>query len=339
MFIAIPISTEGVLVAAYSYIPELFKEGADNKVPELIAYILQTSEFDRSFLNTLTFLPEGLRDTVMKLPVYIRQVTPQMVRQAMSVLPYDKVKGVIDAMQPYMVQQVLPNVSVMIPEKILSGTAELTIFMDQFLICSLYFFLTYEPKRLKAGGKLIFRLFAMLPLQYIILSVVMMGLVRCGNLKLPIPVLGAPAHGRPCAYAVLLCIVVYEMYRTVKHREEGLSGRELVDFLETPREKFNFSVFIALAVALISMPEGLCQGSTTMINWNIGKEGTHIGSAIPFLYLIGMDKKPKHRWPDRIMFLYKSSTLWWWVCCWRISSRPEWNSSRVFNQKSESHKY
>lgn len=129
------------------------------------------------------------------------------------------------------------------------------VFIDLFMCSSLYFFLIYRPKKVFVGKKLtIFRLFALLPIFYEIVCIVLKGLsMGQGLFILPViimPLMTSKPTVTFLAFVTILLIMKYRQYHYVKHGGT-LEGYE--EFALTNTNSFHFSIIVAVIFAIASV--------------------------------------------------------------------------------------
>ena len=303
VFVALGLVLGMALETAWDMLPVIFQDPDNSMIPEILANVISGLNPDISLLEELPFIPSWLGSLMQNLPDALRRISPESIRFLFKLVPADKLATLMANYKELYMSRVQPELLEWLIRAILN-TGNLTIFYDTMVYTALHFFLTYQPKKLKGGKLLLFRGCALIPFVYVVLSIVLMGLVRTGALDLDIDLVGALAHGRPCCYVVVLMMLVYEGVRRADLGAQGLTEAEIGERFLTRRMRLGFSVFIAAAVGVCSLIEGLCSAIPAVSSWGIGKEGVWICLAIPLILLFDIEKKPKNRWPELVMPLY-----------------------------------
>jgi hypothetical protein len=135
------------------------------------------------------------------------------------------------------------------------GFVSFNIFVDLFLCTLVMFFLNYEPKHIFKGPKIriIFRLFTVFPIAYEVVSIILK--IRCANGQITLPVWVFPllTVKPPMTFVLFIVLAVYVKTRERRFRRHGKTHEEYQAFLKTRRNSRNFSVFLAVMLAVISI--------------------------------------------------------------------------------------
>lgn len=135
------------------------------------------------------------------------------------------------------------------------GFVSFNIFVDLFLCTLVMFFLNYEPKHIFKGPKIriIFRLFTLFPIAYEVVSIILK--IRCANGQITLPVWVFPllTVKPPMTFVLFIVLAVYVKTRERRFRRHGKTHEEYQAFLKTRRNSRNFSVFLAVMLAVISI--------------------------------------------------------------------------------------
>ncbi len=134
-----------------------------------------------------------------------------------------------------------------------SSTGYLTynIFMDLFLCTLFVCFLTYKPKRVFTGKKLIvFRLFALLPVGYELACIILKGYASVGQFIMPIYMYPFLPTKPPMTFIVFIVLTAYLTLRGRIYKKHGLSNVEYDEFLKSNRNSWSFSAFTSCMIAL-----------------------------------------------------------------------------------------
>ena len=134
------------------------------------------------------------------------------------------------------------------------GFIAFNAFIDLFLFSVLAFFVLYRPKRFFAGKKrIIFRLFALLPILYEVASNILKILAAQHIVILPAFVFPFLTVKSPMAFLVFLGMTFYLKIREIRFLRHGHTYEEYLDFLKTNRNSFHFSRFTAIILALAGL--------------------------------------------------------------------------------------
>ena len=135
-----------------------------------------------------------------------------------------------------------------------NGFVAFNLFMDLFL-CSLFmFFLTARPQRFFTGNKrYIFRAFAILPLAYEVMSIVLKGLSAANQIALPIWTFPLLTVKPPMAFLVFVILALYIKWRELLFRRHGKTHEDYEAFLQTNRNSLHFSVFLAVVMVIAAV--------------------------------------------------------------------------------------
>ncbi len=142
-------------------------------------------------------------------------------------------------------------------QSIISVYLSINIYIDMFLAALFYFFIHYIPKKGYYKNHIIqFRLFAILPVIYVIVSMVLHGIAKNGYTDKSLPIfIGAALSFK--AYGALILFVVMTLF--VKYREKIFNffnkkkNINYSDYKDSNRSAFDFSVVIAVTITLISL--------------------------------------------------------------------------------------
>ena len=134
------------------------------------------------------------------------------------------------------------------------GYAAFNFFLD-LLLCTLFmFFLNYEPKRVFTGKKLIiFRLFAILPLLYEALSVVLKVLSGMGRISLSIYICPFLTTKPPVMFIVFIVMALFLKRREKRFIKNGKTREDYAAFLETNANSLRFSIFTAVLFVIAAI--------------------------------------------------------------------------------------
>ena len=165
------------------------------------------------------------------------------------------------------------------------GFFAFNIFVDLFLCTLCMLFLNYQPRRVFKGKlRFVFRLMALLPIGYEVGCMVLK--VRAARGLLTIPTWAYPllTVKPPMTFALFLALVMFVKTRELRFRRHGKTHEEYAKFLQTRRNSWNFSVFLAIMLVLASIADVLVvfgfsmneavQSVTTDIETSLSAVGT-----------------------------------------------------------------
>ena len=137
-----------------------------------------------------------------------------------------------------------------------SSTGYLTynIFIDLFFCTLFVCFLTYKPKRIFTGKKLIiFRLFALLPVGYELACIILKGYASVGLFTMPTYMYPFLPTKPPMTFLVFIVLTSYLTLRGRIYAKHGLSNVEYDEFLKSNRNSWSFSAFTSCMIALAAI--------------------------------------------------------------------------------------
>ncbi len=134
-----------------------------------------------------------------------------------------------------------------------SGFFAFNIFVDLFLCTLFMFFLNYKPKFLKGKSIILFRLLALLPLAYEILSIVLK--IRAGQGFFTMPVWMYPllTTKPPLAFIMFTIVGLILKKRERRYFRKGGTEEEYQAFWETNTNSWHFSVFTSIVVFVTAL--------------------------------------------------------------------------------------
>ncbi len=138
----------------------------------------------------------------------------------------------------------------------MAGFFVFNIFLDLFLCVLVMFFLDYRPAKIFTGRRLlVFRSFALLPILYEVgCTVLKFNAARNSDL-MPVwtyPLLPAKP---PMTFVLFLALVIYIKTRELRFCRHGRTREEYQQFLNTRKNSWNVSVFMAVAIVLVSLAD------------------------------------------------------------------------------------
>ena len=135
------------------------------------------------------------------------------------------------------------------------GFISFNIFVDLFLCTLVMFFLNYRPKYIfKApAARIVFRLFTVFPIAYELISLILK--IRCARGEITLPLWSFPllTVKPPMTFVMFIALAVYVKTREWRFRRHGKTHEEYQAFLKTRRNSRNFSVFLAVMLAVVSI--------------------------------------------------------------------------------------
>ena len=135
------------------------------------------------------------------------------------------------------------------------GFISFNIFVDLFLCTLVMFFLNYRPKYIfKApAARIVFRLFTVFPIAYELISLILK--IRCARGEITLPLWSFPllTVKPPMTFVLFIALAVYVKTREWRFRRHGKTHEEYQAFLKTRRNSRNFSVSLAVMLAVVSI--------------------------------------------------------------------------------------
>lgn len=134
------------------------------------------------------------------------------------------------------------------------------IFVDLFLCSVFMFFVNYRPTRFFQGKKrIIFRLFAILPIAYELVSFALKWLSFDNTVRIPFILFPLLTVKPPMTFVVFVALTLFVKRREKKYIKMGGTYEGYQEFLQTNRNSFTFSLhatiimFVAGAIDFILM--------------------------------------------------------------------------------------
>lgn len=132
----------------------------------------------------------------------------------------------------------------------------LNIFVDLFLFAISYFFLDYTPKKyfLKKNHLLIFRCFSLLPLLYIIATMILKYQMYFSGLNIPFFLIPLFPSKSIMIFLAFFAIVIYMKNKEYRYIvQSGISEIDYDKYLASNRSSLRFSIFVAIDFAITSL--------------------------------------------------------------------------------------
>ncbi len=128
-----------------------------------------------------------------------------------------------------------------------NGYLSFNIFIDLFLCTLLGFFLIYHPKKVFVGKKLIwFRLFAIIPIAYEVISFIIKLLGVFGQITVSSYLYPLLTTKPPMTFVVFVIITFFIKARAQIYKKRGKTREQYQEFLQTKANSWQFSRFLAL---------------------------------------------------------------------------------------------
>ena len=135
-----------------------------------------------------------------------------------------------------------------------NGFLAFNIFIDLLLCTLVMFFLNYRPTRVFRGKAVhFFRLFALLPIGYEVFCLVLkIGAAR-GTSVIPVWMYPLLPVKPVMTFVLFILLALFVKTRELRFRRHGKTHEEYKAFLHTNRNSWNFSVFLAVMLVIISI--------------------------------------------------------------------------------------
>ena len=135
-----------------------------------------------------------------------------------------------------------------------NGYMTFNVFLDMFLLILFMYFLNYTPKKKFQGEKLkIFRLFALLPILYEAICILLRLLATGQKVVLPISIYPFLTTKPPLAFVMFICIAFYVRGMEKRFIMNGKTHEEYKAFAKTNTNSFMFSKKLAKLLALFAV--------------------------------------------------------------------------------------
>ena len=136
-------------------------------------------------------------------------------------------------------------------EGFLSDKVQVNVFADLFSFALFHFFMNYHPKRIFKGKTLIvFRLFALLPIAFVITSYVLKISSAVGKIAMPFYVYPFLTTRSPLVYFVFVTISLWIKYRERWFLRLGATKEEYRAFLGTKRNSLSLSIHLTIIILI-----------------------------------------------------------------------------------------
>lgn len=149
---------------------------------------------------------------------------------------------------------ILPTVQTVISRIAPGGFVAFNIFVDLFLCALSMFFLNYTPRRVFTGrARILFRLMALIPIAYEVGCMVLKGRSARGLIEIPIWAYPLLTVKPVMTFVLFVALALFVKTRELRFRRHGRTHEEYRAFLKTRRNSWNFSVFLAIMLVVVSL--------------------------------------------------------------------------------------
>ena len=149
-----------------------------------------------------------------------------------------------------------PIDSITIIRDFLGSRVEVNVFADLFSFLLFHFFMNYKPKKVFTSKKIkIFRLFAIIPVIYVITSYVLKIVLATKSLNLPFYVYPFLTTKTPLVFFIFVVISIWINNRERKFIRFGLTKQQYHDFLFTRRNSLYFSIHLSIIILIFAFIE------------------------------------------------------------------------------------
>ena len=150
--------------------------------------------------------------------------------------------------------EILPTVQTVIAQIVPGGFVAFNIFVDLFLCALSMFFLNYTPRRVFTGrARILFRLMALIPIAYEVGCMVLKGRSARGLIEIPIWAYPLLTVKPVMTFVLFVALALFVKTRELRFRRHGRTHEEYRAFLKTRRNSWNFSVFLAIMLVVVSL--------------------------------------------------------------------------------------
>lgn len=134
------------------------------------------------------------------------------------------------------------------------GFLTFNIFVDLFLCALTMFFLNYNSHRVFTGkARILFRLLALLPIAYEVGCMVLKVYAARGLVAVPTWAFPLLTVKPPMTFVLFVSLALFVKTRELRFRRHGKTHEEYRAFLKTRRNSWNFSVFLAIMLVIVSL--------------------------------------------------------------------------------------
>ena len=152
--------------------------------------------------------------------------------------------------------EIMPAIQTVITQVAPSGFVAFNIFVDLFLCALSMFFLNYKPRHIFTGKtRFLFRLMALLPIAYEVGCMVLKERSARGLIEIPIWAYPLLTVKPPMTFVLFVVLALFVKTRELRFRRHGKTHEEYMAFLQTRRNSWNFSVFLAIMLVVVSIAD------------------------------------------------------------------------------------
>lgn len=173
------------------------------------------------------------------------------------------------------------------------------IFIDLTLCSAFYYFCCETPKKFANNSKkmIAFRLCAIIPVVYMVISMILCGLLNNGTLTLDVEFVGLLTCRSPASYLAFFSIALFLAIRQSIYLRKGgtIQGYEI--YSKTNGHSVQFSIACSIIIAVVCLLDflfGLIPGGPSF-GWGDSK---FMFVIIPFIMLISYTKEHKNKTID-----------------------------------------
>ena len=153
-------------------------------------------------------------------------------------------------------------VHLLLPNRFIS----FNLFIDLFLCSLVMLFLNYKPKHIFKGKLvLIFRFFTLLPIAYEVICMVLKVQSAKGLVWLPLWSFPLLPVKPPMTFVLFILLAAFVKIRELRFRRHGKTHEEYQEFLKTRKNSWNFSVFLAIMMVVVSLLDVLVVASYSIV--------------------------------------------------------------------------
>ena len=150
--------------------------------------------------------------------------------------------------------QAVPAMTSLLSKATPYGFVAFNIFVDLFLCTLTMLFLNYTPKRIFRGKLcILFRLMALLPVAYEVGCMVLKVRAARGLIQVPLWTYPLLTVKPPMTFVLFIFLTLYVKRREHHFRKHGKTHKDFKAFLKTRRNSWNFSVFLAIMMVVVSV--------------------------------------------------------------------------------------
>ena len=150
--------------------------------------------------------------------------------------------------------QVLPTIQSALDRAVPYGFLCFNLFIDLLLCTLVMLFLNYKPVHIfKGKSVVIFRLLTLLPIGYEVGCMAMKIQSARGIIRIPAWAYPLLPVKPPMTFVLFIALAVYVKTRELRFRRHGKTHEEYKAFLKTKRNSWNFSVFLAIMMVIVSI--------------------------------------------------------------------------------------